>query len=67
MVGIDDSGFFSAARSEVRTGAKNVNLTLKPQRHAQIRGVVTDTMGNAIEGVHIMPLVKGIPAGTVTL
>ena len=66
MVGVDDSGFFSAARSEVRTGAKNVNLTLKPQRHAQIRGVVTDTMGNAIEGVHIMPLVKGIPAGTVS-
>jgi hypothetical protein len=66
MVGVDDSGFFSAARSEVRTGAKNVNLTLKPQRRAQLRGIVTDTMGNPIEGVHIMPLVKGIPAGTVS-
>jgi hypothetical protein len=66
MVGVADSGFFSAARTEVRTGVKNVNLVLNPQRHAQIRGIVADTMGNPVEGVRIIPLVKGLPAGAVS-
>jgi hypothetical protein len=66
MVGVADSGFYSAARIEVRTGVKYVNLVLNPQRYAQVRGVVTDTMGRAIEGVSIVPLVNGVPAGVVS-
>jgi hypothetical protein len=63
MVGVPNSGFYSAARIEVRTGVKFADLVLNPQRYAQIRGNVTDMRGSAIEGVQIMPLVKGIPAG----
>jgi uncharacterized GH25 family protein len=66
MVGVADSGFYSAARIEVHTGVKYVDLVLNPQRHAQIRGIVTDTMGRAIEDARIIPIVKGIPARVVS-
>jgi hypothetical protein len=66
MVGVADSGFYSAARVEVRTGVKYVNLVLNPQRYAQVRGVVTDTMGRAIEGASIVPLVNGVPPRVVS-
>ena len=66
MVGVADSGFYSAARIEVRTGVKYVNLLLNPQRYAQVRGIVTDTMGRAIEGASIVPLVNGVPASVVS-
>lgn len=66
MVGVADTGLYSAARSEVHTGVKYADLVVHPQRHAKVRGIVTDTMGRAIDGARIMPLTKGIPAGAVS-
>jgi len=66
MVGTKESGAYAPARIEVRTGVKYADLMLKAQRYAQVRGVVTDTMGAALEQVRIMPLVKGVPAGAVS-
>lgn len=63
--GLDTSGY-ATSRIEARTGVKYADLVLKRQRYKQVRGIVTDTSGAALEGVRIMPLVKGIPAGTVS-
>jgi len=66
LISTKDAGSYAPARIEVRTGVKYADLSLTTQRNAQLRGVVTDPMGNELDGVRIMPLVKGIPAGSVS-
>ncbi len=66
MLGTKESGNYTAARIEVRTGVKYADLVLEQQRYAQVTGVVTDPMGTEIADVRIMPLVKGIPEGDVS-
>lgn len=63
MISTPDSGSYAPSRVEVRTGVKYADLRLKTQRNRLVRGVVIDPMGNEIDGVQIMPLVKGVPAG----
>ncbi|MDH3647611.1 MAG: carboxypeptidase regulatory-like domain-containing protein [Gammaproteobacteria bacterium] len=66
LIGTGDSGGYAPVRIEVRTGVKYADLVLTLQSYAQVTGVVTDTVGNRLERVHVMPLVKGIPAGAVS-
>jgi len=66
MIDTRESGGYAPARLEVRTGVKYADLVLETLRSAHITGTVTDTMGTELQGVRIMPLVKGIPEGAVS-
>ena len=66
MIGTRESGGYAPARIEVRTGVKYADLVLESRHIAQVSGIVTDAMGAELEGVRIMPLVKGIPDGAVS-
>lgn len=66
LVGTSQSGRYAPSRIEVHTGVKYADLVLDVQESIQVIGTVTDTMGMELEGVRVMPMVKGVPEGAVS-
>ena len=54
------------ANIEVKTGIKYADIVLKELETIELKGVVTDSAGEALSGVKITPVVKGVPDSVET-